>query len=395
MKILYLTSRFPFPADSGGPIKTLRTLKLLAKNHQLFLLCFAPSKQYLSHQGHLEKLCSEVRVFVSNLPFDHFKNIGSVILKSLFLPEPFIVYRHRDKRFKKAVDEILEKEKIDAIHIDHLNMSSYLPKKKNCLWVLEEHNIESEINWGIFKRERWNKFKLFSFLEALKSVVYEKRMISKFDYILTISRDDQRKLIRLGARKNNVFFLPAPFDINPRFCFKNQESVVLFVGMLSWWPNKDGLFWFYKSVFPLIKKEIADAEFLVIGKEATREMIGLDQKDPDFKLVGYVKDLEKYFGKAGVFIVPLQAGSGIRIKILTALSMGLPVVSTKKGAEGIVGKSGEGIILADSPNDFAQAVVEVLKNKSPAERLSKTGLDFIKKNYNEKKAKAVLEKVYK
>lgn len=394
MRILYLTQKLPFPADSGGPIKTLQTLKILSKDHQIFLVCFAPNKQELRNQKYLGSLCSKVKIIVSNIPFDHFKNIRPIILKSLYSFNPFIVFRYKNKKFEKAVREILTKERIDAIHVDHLNLASYLPKEKNCLWVLEEHNLESEINWGIVKWERWNKFKFFSLLEGLKVSVYEKRMISKFDYILAISRDDKRKLIKLGAKKERVFFLPPPFKSKLLFTFKKKQPVILFIGTLPWWPNKDGLLWFYEKVLPLIKKKVENARFVVIGRGITKEMNKLEQEDPYIKFTGYVKDIKNYLSQASVFVVPLRTGSGIRIKILTALSAGIPVVSTKKGAEGIVSKSSEGVILADEPDDFARVVVRILKNKNQANELSKTGLDFIKRSFNQQKAARILKKVY-
>lgn len=394
MKILYLTQVLPYPPDSGGKIKTYQTLRFLSKKHQVYLVCFTPQSRDLTYQRNLQRLCAEVKVFVSNTPFDHFRNIHPIILKSLFLPEPFIVHRYRDGRFKKAVEEILEKEKIDAIHIDHLNMASYLPKKKDCLWVFEEHNLESEINWGIVKRERWNKFKFFSLIEGLKMVIYERVKIPRFDYLFAISESDRKKLIIIGARENRVFFLPTPFKTKPLFDLEKSKPIILFVGLLAWWPNKDGLLWFYEKVFPLVKQKIPKAELMVVGKEATKEMFDLDEKDPCFNLVGYVKDLDKYLSQAGVFVSPMRAGSGIRIKILTTLSVGLPVVSTTKGAEGIVDKASNGIILADSPEDFSQAVIDILKNKKLAEKLSKAGLDFVKRNFNQQKATNVLKKVY-
>jgi len=366
----------------------------LGRKHQVHLVCFAPSASAVLLKKKLEKTCKQVEVVVSPYPTAQFREIKPFIFKSLFSPLPFIVFRHQDRKMKRQVEKLIEKERFDAIHIDHLSIAPYLPDKKDCFWVLEEHNLESEINWGIVKKEGWNKFKLFSLLEALKLTIYERVMIPKFDYVLAISKADQRKLTGLGARENRVFFLPTPFETKSFFHFQKKQPIILFIGMLSWWPNKDGFFWFYKKVFPQVRQEIPNVKFVVIGKEATKEMVEADKKDASLDLVGYVKDLEKYLACASVFVVPLRAGSGIRIKILTALSYGLPVVSTKKGAEGIVGRSGQGVILADDPEDFARAVIKVLKDRELADKLSKAGFDFIAKNYNQQKAAKILAKVY-
>lgn len=394
MKILYLTQRLPFPVDSGGPIKTYETLKLLAKKHTLFLVCFAPQKQDLIYKENLEKVCRKVKVVVSHIPFDHFNKIRRVIIRSFFSLDPLITFRYRDKRFQRAVEQILQNEEIEAIHVDHLNLAFYLPREKRQLWVLEEHNVESVLNWQIVQKERFNKFKFFSFLEAIKLMVFQRKMMKRFDYCLAISQPDGQKLVGLGAKKSRVFFLPTPFETKNLFSFEEKKPVILFVGLLSWWPNKDGFWWFYRQIFPLIKREITKAEFWVIGKEAFGKMANASKKNPSLKLLGYVKELRGYLEKASIFVVPLRSGSGVRMKILTSLASGLPVVSTTIGAEGIEAKSGKEILIADSPKEFARASVRILKDRKLAGKLSQNGIKFIKKHYNQNQAQKVLDKIY-
>lgn len=395
MKILFLTPRLPFPPKSGGQIKTFKTIKLLSKEHQVFLACFLSDFKKIAAKKPLEKICQRVEVISSPYPTAEFKNIKSFIFRGLFSPLPFIVFRHYHRGMKDLVEKLIEKEKFDAFHIDHLAMASYLPKKKNCLWVLEEHNIESEINWGIFKKESWNKFKVFSLLEALKANFYEEKIIPKFDYIFAISEKDKEKLIRLGAKKKKVFFLPILFKAKSLFSFGERAPLILFIGGLSWWPNKDGLLWFYQKVYLLVKKEIPRVNLVVIGTHPPKEILKIGEKDSSVQIKGYVRNIKPFFSQAGVFIAPIRAGSGVRIKILDALSFGLPVVSTKKGAEGIVSKNEGGVILADNPRKFAKAIIKILKSKKLTEELSKSGLELIKNHYNKEKARLVLEKVYR
>jgi len=394
MKILFLTPRLPFPPKSGGQIKTFKTIKLLAKKYKVFLVCFCSNSKKTTAKKPLEKICQRVEVIVSPYPTAEFKDIKTFIFRSLFSPLPFIVFRHYHREMKDLVERLIKKEKFEALHIDHLAMASYLPKKKEGLWFLEEHNIESEINWGIFKKESWNKFKIFSFLEALKAILYEKRIIPKFDYIFAISKEDKKKLVRLGAKKEKVFFLPTPFEIRNLFSSQKRTSLILFVGGLAWWPNKDGLLWFYEKIYPLVKKEIPKVKSVIIGAHPPKEIARIGEEDSSVQVKGYLPEIKPFLSQAGVFIVPIRAGSGVRIKILDALSFGLPVVSTKKGAEGIANKNEGGLILADEPEKFAKAIVEILKNKKLAEELSKAGLEFIKNRYNEEKTRLVLEKVY-
>ena len=394
MKILYITQFLPYPLDNGGAIKTYQTLKILSQKHKVYLFCFLESKERKKDHKILEKkLKIEVKTVVSRLPLVEFREIKKDILKSLFSWLPFIVYRYKNRKMARQVNKRIEKG-IDAIHIDHLNLASYLPGKKNCLWVLEEHNIESEFNLRIFKKESFNKFKIFSFLEMVKTYLYEKIIVSRFDYWLAISKIDKEKLIKRGAKQEKTFFLPVSFKTKSLFSFKKERFNIFFVGDLAWWPNKDGVLWFIKEVFPLIKKKISKVQFFLMGRRAGEVIKKLASLDSQIKLLGPVKNLNHFLKEASCFVIPLRGGGGVKIKVLTSLASGIPVVSTTIGVEGIEIKDSHEVVLANKPMDFAEAVVSVLKSKDLAESLSKTGLDFIKKNYHEEKAKAVLDSVY-
>jgi glycosyltransferase involved in cell wall biosynthesis len=394
MKILFITPVLPYPLDSGGKIKTYQTLKQLSKKHQVWLFCFARDKKEASRKKYLEEFCCRVEVVISPYPFAQFKEIRPFIFKSLFSALPLAAFRHRHQEAQKMIEKMMRKEQFDALHIDHLNMATYLPKTKNCLWVLDEHNLEYEISWNIFKRESWNKFKVFSLLEFLKLYRFEKKMVKKFDYIFAISEADKKKLINLGVKAERIFTLPTTFELKTIKNSPPKKNQILFVGLLSWWPNKDGFFWFYHQVYDLIKKKIPRVRFIVVGNQATEEMKALARQDSSLDLVGYAKDVSRYFEESQVFVVPINSGSGIRIKILTALSYGLPVVSTTKGAEGVVSKSSGGVILADSPEEFAESVIKILKDNDYAKKMAAAGREFTHDNYRAEMTRKALEKVY-
>ena len=172
--------------------------------------------------------------------------------------------------------------------------------------------------------------------------------------------------------------------------FKWGNKNILFVGLLSWWPNKDGFIWFYKKVFPFIKKVIPQVKFYVVGRGKKYFKKIVSQNEKNIVFTGYVKNTKPYLKKAGVFIIPLRMGSGIRIKALTAMARGIPVVSTKMGVKGLGVKNNKEVLVSDGPKTFAKAVIKILKNKKTALCLSKNAQQFIKKNYNEKLASRIL-----
>lgn len=391
MKILYITQLLPYPLDTGGKIKTYKTIQLLSKHHQIYLTCFVAKASGLRYKKELEKLCQKVKVFVWPLTSARYKKILNKVFLNFLSLTPFIFYRYFNPKMKQFINDLLKKEKFGAIHVDHLNMSQYLPKKKNCPWVLEEHNIESQGKFSIAKKEKF-PFNLVFFWEAVRLWLQEKNWFRRFDYILAISEKDKKTILRRGGKKKRVLVLPTPMKAKNLFSWDKKN--ILFIGLLSWWPNKDGFYWFYEKVFPLIKNKISRVKFIVVGAEARRRMKDHVEKDPCLQLAGYVKDIKPFLKKAGVFIIPLRMGSGIRIKALSAMKAGVPIVSTRKGTEGLPVLDNKEVLLADNPGNFAKAVVNILGDCQLAKKISKNSLEFIRKKYNKKRALKILNQVY-
>lgn len=391
MKILYITQLLPYPLDTGGKIKTYKTIQLLSKHHQIYLVCFVAKASGLRYKKELEKLCQKVKVFVWPLTSARYKKILNKVFLNFFSLTPFIFYRYFNPKMKQFINDLLKKEKFEAIHVDHLNMFQYLPKKKNCPWVLEEHNIESQGKFSIAQKEKF-PFNLVFFWEAVRLWLQEKNWFRRFDYILAISEKDKKTILRRGGKKKRVLVLPTPMKAKNLFLWGKKN--ILFIGLLSWWPNKDGFYWFYQKVFPLIKNKMPRVKFIVVGAEARRRMKDHAEKDPCLQLAGYVKDIKPFLKKAGVFIIPLRMGSGIRIKALSAMKAGIPIVSTRKGTEGLPVLDNKEVLLADNPGNFAKAVVNILGDCQLAKKISKNSLEFIRKKYNKKRALKILNQVY-
>lgn len=398
MKILYITQLLPVPQDTGGKIKTFQTIKLLAQENKVHLVCFVPSASELKHRQKLEKVCASVRVFVWPKTTANYRQMVGDVFFNLFSRAPFTLYRYSSPEMHAYLDRLLRKEEFDIIWIDHLNMAQYLPRRqaglprqKKQTWVLEEHNIESSAKASIVRHER-SIFKFIFAHEATRLWFYERKVIPRFDYWLAISRPDRQALIKRGANPDRAFFLPTPFAVKPLYTPGSKE--ILFIGLLSWWPNKDGFAWFYQKVFPPIRKKLPQVKFVAVGAQARPFMEEAAARDPNLILPGYVAEIEPYLAAAGVFVVPLRMGGGIRIKILTAMAAGVPVVATTKAAEGIEVTHGKNILLADTPEEFARQVVRILTDRKLAQRLSQGGKKLIKDKYNKESAARTLRLTY-
>ncbi|MBU3956756.1 glycosyltransferase family 4 protein [Patescibacteria group bacterium] len=395
MKVLFITQFLPFPPDTGGKIKTYQTIKIVSKENQIFLISFVERKQDLKWEKEIRKHCYGTKTFVTPIITTSHKELKLRALSGIFNPKPFRVQKYFLREVADFIEKLSKKENFDAIHCDHETSIQYLTFVRNWqkkLKIYDEHNISSEGLFGYARYEKNPLEKLAYFIEGAKLWFYERRMIPVFDRILTISQADKEKLVEQGISHTKIKFLPIPFEAESQFHYGSKN--ILFIGLLSWWPNKDAVLWFYQRIFPLVKKKVPQAKFLVVGTNPPEEIKKIDEQDGSVEVTGHVKDVSPYFKKTGVFVVPIRAGAGVRVKILDALASGLPIVSTRMAAEGIRIKDKEEILIEDEEEKFVKAVMKLLKDRGLAKKLSLNGIKFIKENYNQEKTQKVLEQIY-
>ena len=161
----------------------------------------------------------------------------------------------------------------------------------------------------------------------------------------------------------------------------DDRPTILHLGTMFWPPNVAGVLWFAKEVLPIIHRDLPNARLVIVGKSPPPEVLALTA-DPRIEVTGYVEDPAPFIAAADVFVVPLQVGEGMRVKILDAWSWGLPVVSTPVGAEGIMVEPGQNILLAAEAGDFAAQVVRALKDPALNQALRKAGRAWVEANYS-------------
>jgi len=169
---------------------------------------------------------------------------------------------------------------------------------------------------------------------------------------------------------------------------------ILSVGSMFYPPNVDGTLWFVEAVYPRIKLGLPDAHLCLVGNRPAPDIRRLAQKDPGIEVTGYVPDLQPYLERSAVLIAPLRFGSGMRVKILDALTWGMPIVSTSLGCQGIAATSGENILIADEADDFADKVVQVIRNRELADHLATNGRRLIEEQYDWQTVYQKLDEVY-
>lgn len=396
MRILFITQFLPYPPDTGGKIKTYETLRLLAKKHQVFLISFVESRKDIKREKPLKRFCVGLKTFVTPIITTSYQQLKRKAILGLLAHKPFRVQKYFLKEAAHFIARLTQRENFAAIHCDHETSIQYLPYIKDWqrkLKIYDEHNLSSEGVLGYVAHEKSPLQKLAYFIEGEKLRLYERRQLQIFDKILAISLEDQQKLIDLGIKSEKISFFPIPFKAG-KLQAKTSAKTLLFAGLLSWWPNQDAVTWFYRKAYPLVKKEVPGVKFIVVGPNLPKPIQRELKEDKSVMVTGKVKRVKDYYKKSAVFLAPIRAGAGVRVKILHALASGLPVVATKVAIAGLPLSNKKNVLLADSDSQFAQAVTLLLKNRGLAEKMAKEGIKFIEKNYNQKESLKALTWAY-
>jgi glycosyltransferase involved in cell wall biosynthesis len=231
---------------------------------------------------------------------------------------------------------------------------------------------------------------------------YEGRVCWEFDAVLAVSEEDKVAL-QEASRQNGhkaedvaITVIPITVDTDEVARVERRPGAdhVIHVGTMYWPPNVDGVLWFAHEIWPLIRARRAETEFDLIGARPPQEVVALAQDGNAIHVAGYVDDLNPYLAQTGVFVVPLRAGGGMRVKILNALAQGLPIVSTSLGCEGIRVTHEQDILIADTPADFAEAVLRVLNDPDLSARLSDNGRRLAETLYDYQAACRPLDALY-
>jgi sugar transferase (PEP-CTERM/EpsH1 system associated) len=380
MRILVLQHLLPVPLDSGAKIRSYSTIKALASRHELMMVSYVRNEDELKHLAKLRQLCDRIELVpMRRGPMRK----ATDALSNVMLGRSFIVSRDYRVEMRQAFRKALTEFRPDAVHVDHLQMAQFLDRDVRCATVLDEHNVESTIIRRIAETSRSPLTRLYAGLEWPKLQRFELRACRESDLVLTVSEEDKAELMRQDPSLNNIETLPIGIDTDYFGPVSRQAGSkdILFLGTMYWPPNVECVHYFCREILPIVRKSIPDCTFTIAGQRPVKSVAALGS-NPGIRVTGYVDDVRQVGSECGVFVVPLQAGSGVRVKILNAMSMGLPVVSTSVGAEGIDATPEKHLLTADTPQDFARAIVRTLEDPELAGRLGANARQLVCEKYS-------------
>jgi glycosyltransferase involved in cell wall biosynthesis len=248
--------------------------------------------------------------------------------------------------------------------------------------------------------------RIFLEWEAAKLRTYEAEMCARFDAVMTVSEPD-RWALRLacteqyGAQSTAAASLdydPIPIavdtEVQPVVAREPDARTITSMATMFWPPNVDGVLWFAREVYPLVKQRIPDVRFCIIGARPPHAVVQLAEKDASIEVTGYVDDPQPYLAKSAALIVPVRAGGGMRVKILEALARGIPIVTTTVGYEGIDVAPGQHLLVGDAPEAFAEALIRLIQHPEQGRRMAAAGRRFVEQTYDWRVVYPHIEAIY-
>jgi polysaccharide biosynthesis protein PslH len=381
IRVLQLAPQFPFPPDDGGRISIASTLKCFAaKGFEVDFVSYASDKVHPTDIKEAEKYANVYFIEHST------KNTPERIFASLFHRTSLYIRKHINSDVQHQLKKIINHNHYDFIHADHSSMcllGLYAKSLTSAPLGLRLHNIEHKI-WERYADSLPKNSPKSWYIRHQANLLKndEKFLFPQADICFPITEVDKNCAMKVAPDGNyltaSAGVYPDEWQIDPT-AVRNPHEIVI-ATVYSWVHNVDGVLWFIEKVLPLIKEVYPDVTLTLIGKNPPSDL--QKYSDKGVNIIGYVPKVQPYLNKAALYIAPLFVGSGIRIKILEAMAIGLPVVATSIASEGIYGNDEDGLFIRNGEEEWAETIVSLLKDPENTSKLRSRAQSFIRENYS-------------
>jgi len=383
MRILWVKAGGLLPLDSGGKIRSFHILRELGKLHAVTYFGFHAQQDNPAH-AELNSICDRVVCVPLELPAP--KSAAELLeyVRGMFSADPYAMRKYCQPRVARELRQLVENGSYDVIICDFLVAAGVIPWDRPCPKVLFTHNVEATIWKRHYQVARNPLWKVLSWREWRAMERAENHYLKAADLVLAVSQADcgvfaelipPEKLVVISTGVDIDYFTPQKSV--------EQSDTLVFTGSMDWLPNEDGIFYFIREILPRISQQVPGIQLTVVGRKPSRRLQSLAAEySNQVHLTGWVDDVRPYLAKGAICIVPLRVGSGTRLKIFEAMSMGKAVVSTTIGAEGLPVTHGEEIFLADTPEDFTEFSVRLLREQGLRRQIGNAARHLVETKYS-------------
>ena len=394
MKILFVPKEFPHGKVIGGPIIIFNRIKYLSQNHKIGLASFIREEDY-QYLNTLKPYLNELEL----VPYPPKRTIPHRV-NDFFLSEvPPYMCNTKSNKMRNTIAKMTCQSHYDVVIAEYSVMGQYLYKNPG-INPLTKRIISCHECYTSARKKVYDFYGLFSrqgfsaLLDLYRLAPYEFAMYGDVDKVLTLTSQEREGLLHYSPGLN-IDVVPHGTDtekfvpVSP----EEQEMSIAFLGNYPHEPNRDAVMYFIKEMWPRIKKMLPGIKFYIIGRGPTPDILAEAQRDPDIIVTGKVEDVRDYLKKVKVFVAPLRLGKGFRGKILEAMAMGIPVVTTSLGAEGIPVDDMNNIVIANDSDTFVERTIKLFKDNELYTRIRRNSRTLMETKFSWQKGVEILEQV--
>lgn len=367
LKLAMVTPFLPYPnAPHAGGVLVYESLKRLSYIYDVYLLSRLEPHE-LQFVGDIEQYCKEVHLYTFKTPTN--RNPLPIILSYIILG--------------MKANRLIKRRTFDLVQVEFTE-TGFAFRMSKIPSVLVAHDVITKPALRRYEASKGLFGKTVNLLKLKVTRCVERYVAGKFDMVFTMSTMDRNFLLSLGdTLKVEVSPNLIGLNFSNEVAAEREPRSLLFVGAMKRWPNVDAVIYFYENVLPLVRRDLPDVKFYVVGGSPPDVLLKMAEEDPSLILTGFVKDVREYFFRATVFVSPMLVGGGIIVKNLHAMSCGLPVVTTSIGNEGIEAVSEKDVFVADTPADFAYRVLQLLNDEELRKEIGERGKMFVQGRFSD------------
>jgi glycosyltransferase involved in cell wall biosynthesis len=378
-RVLVLDEEVPWPANTGKRLRTLNLLTALAHEFHLDLLVHQSDG---APDGEKELRRRNIRVHIadSRLPRKGGVSLPFRIAASLSVGLPYSVYSHKQAGYSKRLDALCQAQAYDLVHCEWTPYAAYAGRFDLPV-TIAAHNVEWQIWDRMTQAERRPVHRRLFQLQASLMRRFEQDVFRRFKHVTAVSAEDAAAIRALGCE--DVEIVPNGVDVDfyaPPQTANEDARTLVFTGSMDWLANQDAIRWFINDVHPLLKQRV-DYRLYVVGRTPPAWMMDRSIVPAEVTVTGTVDDVRPYIARSAVYVVPLRVGGGSRLKILEALAMARPVVSTAVGAEGLELTPGTHLLVADEPSTFVETICRLFADAHQRRALGAAGRAHVEARY--------------